>query len=395
MRKIFLFAAAAFCSVAMWAENEIYAVHNATDSVLTLYFDDQRAAREGVTDWSSFKQSTAKAILDESMKNALPTTTENWFREFKNLKSIEHLDYLNTSEVTNMSRMFSDCNKLTSFDISKFNTAKVTNMRSLFYGLYEVESLDVNHFNTSNVTMMRTMFCGCKKIKSLDLSNFNTAKVDTMYGMFEGCDSLVSLNVSNFNTGNVVTMERMFYLCKKLQSVDVSHFNTANVKTMWAMFAHCYELAAIDVSHFNTSNVENMGSLVESCKAITSLDIRFFSIEKLTKCSSMFSNCTALTTIYCATDWSAQTTITDAGNMFWGCNALRGGNGTPFSSDHRNLDYARPDEEGTPGYFTKNKPEGFESIEGTKSAGRKVIVNGQLLIIRDGKTFNALGVEVK
>jgi len=35
-----------------YAENEIYAVLNETDSIMTLRYDDQRVANSGVTDWS-------------------------------------------------------------------------------------------------------------------------------------------------------------------------------------------------------------------------------------------------------------------------------------------------------------------------------------------------------
>ena len=49
--------------------------------------------------------------------------------------------------------------------------------------------------------------------------------------------------------------------------------------------------------------------------------------------------------------------------------------------------------------FTFTTPEdsetGFEGTQSTEIRGQKMIINGQLFIIRDGKTFNAQGTEVK
>ena len=49
--------------------------------------------------------------------------------------------------------------------------------------------------------------------------------------------------------------------------------------------------------------------------------------------------------------------------------------------------------------FTFTTPEdsetGFEGTQSTEIRGQKMIINGQLFIIRDGKTFNAQGAEVK
>ena len=45
-----------------------------------------------------------------------------------------NLANLDTSKVTDMNYMFSDCRSLTSLDVSNFDTSKVTNMSFMFYG---------------------------------------------------------------------------------------------------------------------------------------------------------------------------------------------------------------------------------------------------------------------
>ena len=155
------------------------------------------------------------------------------FLGYNNVKSID-LKYLDTSNVTNMSRMFETCTSLT--------------------------SLDLSNFNTSNVTDMNSMFCECTSLTSLDLSNFNTSKVRDMSSMFQNCTSLTSLDLSNFNTSKVTGMGHMFLSCSSLTSLDVSKFDTSNVTYMSAMFAGDFELITIYVSEkFNTSKVVDYG----------------------------------------------------------------------------------------------------------------------------------------
>ena len=47
-----------------------------------------------------------------------------------------------------------------------------------------LKSLDVSNWDTSNVTDMSRVFVDCSKIENLDVSNWNTSKVTSMYGLF-------------------------------------------------------------------------------------------------------------------------------------------------------------------------------------------------------------------
>ena len=72
------------------------------------------------------------------------------------------------SGVTNMSSMFSNCNNLTTLDVSNFNTINVTDMNNLFYSCYSLKNLDVSNFDTSKVTDMSYMFYICNSLTALD-----------------------------------------------------------------------------------------------------------------------------------------------------------------------------------------------------------------------------------
>ena len=212
---------------------------------------------------------------------------------------IEKIDLsnFNTSKVTNMSNMFSNCGSLMSLDLSNFNTSKVTNMSNMISNCESLISLDLSSFNTSNVTNMESMFSSCSSLTNLDLSSFNTSKVTNMGSMFSSCSSLTSLVLSSFNTINVTSMDYMFYYCSSLISLDLSSFNTSKVANMYLMFSSCSSLASLDVSGFNTSNVTDMSGMFSSCSSLKVLDLSGFNTSNVTNMSEMFSSCSSLTNL--------------------------------------------------------------------------------------------------
>ena len=132
------------------------------------------------------------------------------FNSFTKLETIEGLEYVDTSQVTDMSNMFKQCSSLT--------------------------SLDVTHFNTSQVTVMRSMFRECKSLTNLDLSNFDTSQVINMSYMFQECIGLNKLDLSSFNTSNVTDMTYMFFGCKNLINLDLSNADFTKVTNYQNMF---------------------------------------------------------------------------------------------------------------------------------------------------------------
>ena len=82
--------------------------------------------------------------------------------------------------------------------------------------LLTVEYLKV----TTNVTNMSSMFSGCNNLAPLDVSNWNTSKVTDMQGMFNCCYKLTSLDLSSWDTNKVTDMAYMFYSCNNLTSLD-------------------------------------------------------------------------------------------------------------------------------------------------------------------------------
>ena len=151
------------------------------------------------------------------------------------------------------------------------NTSNVTNMRKMFNGRRSLTSLDISSFDTSNVTDMSAMFYSCNGLTSLDVSNFNTSKVTDMGDMFDGCRSITSLDLRNFNTSNVTNMSYMFLNCSSLTTLDLSKFDTSNVTNMRSMFSNCSNLTSLDLSRWNTSKVNNTTNMFKGCTSLTTI----------------------------------------------------------------------------------------------------------------------------
>ena len=116
---------------------------------------------------------------------------------------------IDTSNVTDMYRIFSSCSNLTSVDLSSFNTSNVTSMDGMFNICSNLTSLDLSSFNTSNVTSMHEMFRGCSNLTSLDLSSFDTSNVTDMDSMLQNCTKLNKLYLSSsfFNSASITSYQ--------------------------------------------------------------------------------------------------------------------------------------------------------------------------------------------
>lgn len=291
-------------AMAQTQDRRMYARLDRESQTLTLYYDKNKQASDeviyGQPLWYKYVERKAiqTVIFDESFKDARPESCDSWFWYFEGLTRIEHLDYLNTSEVENMREMFSNCTSLEALDLSSFNTEKVTDMYAMFGGSTNLRSIKLPQgFIGSSVTNLFSMFKDCTSLTELDLSGSNSENVKDMSEMFNGCSALSKLVLTDFKTGQVSTMESMFRYCSTLKTLDVSSFNTENVTTMCGMFNHCSSLRSLNLSGFNTANVTDMSSMFKNCSSLRSLDLSSFNTRKVSDMQSMFLGCTNLESI--------------------------------------------------------------------------------------------------
>ena len=304
-------------------EDGTYVQLSADKKTLTFYFNRERNIRrccEWLPSEVASKEEITQIVIDESYQNVVPKTTASWFEGFSAVTEIRGLDNLNTSEVTDMSRMFAGCSALRSLDVSSFDTSQVTDMSRMFDTCRSLTSLDLSNFDTSKVTEMKKMFFRCRSLTSLDLTSFDTSKVTGMGWMFFGCGSLTTLDLSRFDTSKVTGMSCMLNSCGSLTTLDLSRFDTSQVEDMSHMFSGCGSLTALDLSRFDTSEVSNMSSMFFRCESLTSLDLTSFDTSKVTDMKEMFSWCVSLTSLDLSRFDTSQ--VTDMGCMFSGCESL-------------------------------------------------------------------------
>ncbi len=332
-------------------EKEPYAVLSDNNTVLTFYYDDQKAARNGMgvgpfsiswddnyrlsvtSGWDAQRESITSVVFDASFAGCTTlTSTARWFFGFENLSRITGIINLKTDNVTDMKGMFQNCSGLTSLDVTGFKTDNVTVMSFMFSGCSGLTSLDVTGFKTNNVTDMYCMFQGCRGLTSLDVTGFKTDNVTVMSYMFYNCSSLKSLDVTGFKTDNVTDMSWMFRGCSGLTSLDVSGFKTDNVTDMNYMFSGCSSLTSLDVSGFKTDNVTNMSGMFCGCSGLTSLDVTGFKTDNVTDMGDMFAGCSRLTSLD-VTGFKTDK-VTSMGGMFSGCSGLTSLDVTGFKTEN-------------------------------------------------------------
>ena len=87
--------------------------------------------------------------------------------------------------------------------------------------------LEVIDANTSNVTEMSSMFSYCVNLTHVPL--FDTSNVTSMFDMFSRCSSLTHIPL--FNTSKVTNMESMFWNCYNVESGALDLYLQASTQT--------------------------------------------------------------------------------------------------------------------------------------------------------------------
>ena len=189
--KKFLFSmiCTLFPILASAQEVEPYAILIDDGTALEFRYDDMKSAYRDAMDigpfteaiqrgWDSSAEGIYSVVFNESFANCSTiTSTAYWFAGLSNLETFVGLEYLNTSNVTNMYMMFYNCTSLA--------------------------SLDLSYFNTQNVTDMSVMFGSCNALTTIIVgSDWTTDHVEESGAMFESCFNLVGGNGTTFSQMN-------------------------------------------------------------------------------------------------------------------------------------------------------------------------------------------------
>lgn len=354
MKKLFTFILLLLGVVQSTYAKEPYAVLSAGNKILTFYYDNNKATRGGMdvgpffnpsdVGWYEQTGNITTVVFDKSFSDCSTiSSTTLWFCYCTKLTAIQNIEYLNTSNVTDMSNMFAHCSSLKNIDVSNFNTANVTDLGCMFNGCSSLTNLDVSNFNTDNVTNMYEMFSDCSSLKSLDVRNFNTTNVTNMYEMFSGCSNLTTIICDDdWNPGGTNLFDGCTSLKGAISYKDGNGYMANPVDGYFTSYAYAVLSSDNTLTLYYDDNKTNRGGMAirlngnygwsDQCMNIKKVvfDASFAKFRYLRNMRYWFDGCSELKDIE-GLEYLNTSNVTSMWRLFAGCSSLT-------SLDLRNFD---------------------------------------------------------
>ena len=421
MKKLFTFLFAALMSVSMFADDYLYfsEIMGQNGTIMygevpagQPYYDDVNTTwynnGYGSTELNEFKQNICKVIyFDASCQNFAKENIYSLFGGFFVLEEIKNPENLNTASVKQMYAVFANCQALTALDLSSWNTSKVTDMSSMFFNCYALASLNLSGWDVSEVTSMKSMFCNCKALTALDLSGWNTSKLTNMQTMFCNCEALTSLKLIKWDTSKVTKMGAMFEGCKNLEHIYVTSGWTTAAVTADAdhqhMFGGCVKLPNFDANYTDKTKAHtDEGGYLELVLTLQLVaDPEKGSVEVTNLLGSdIIDNGNGNYTVPA----NAEVTILATPLEGYEFSGWKTGNidemvgcyycGTAVNTEDNPYTFTMTEDIAYLAEF-EAKSEGIENVQSDKVQSTKILRDGQLLIEKNGKTYNATGAQVR
>lgn len=169
------------------------------------------------------------------------------------LSDISELQYANTSEVYEMSRLFANGQYLTG--------AKLTEA--------------IGGWNVEKLQYITWLFLGVPVTDLSFLEKWNTPSLVSMDGAFYAMQSLTSLHgLEHWNVSNVITLKDFLSTCTALSDISaLGGWDVSKVQSMQRAFTSCYALADLTpLGNWNVSALTNIESIFEGDRSITTFE---------------------------------------------------------------------------------------------------------------------------
>ena len=345
-----------------------------------------------ITDFSSFLADNIRLTTLENgdkIKLTSATDTNHMFANTISLDIKDFIHHIESENITDASYMFYRTTSSQNITIpTTFKTNHISNMKDMFGG-FKVPLLDISNMVFDSVTTMEEMLGGESPNEiTLDDNKYSAQQIiwpdhpveapylASLRGLYKGnhyLDQIVfpkinshsltdlsymfselgaritRLDFTGLDTSLVENTEGMFtYDSFYLAPVKIA-FDTSNVKNMQSMFYYTTtQDGTIDLTGLNVSNVVNMSNTLGS-SYLEVIDLTGWDTSSVEDMSHMFDYSNRLNTVY-ASDSFVTTKVTKFEGIFDRC-TVAGALGTRASSD--GIEYARIDEPGKPGVFTR------------------------------------------
>ena len=193
----------------------------------------------------------------------------NMSRMFENCFILINIPQLDTSNVTDMSVMFNYCRSIKTIPL--INTSKVKNMNAMFSSCRDLQAIP--QLDTSNVTDMSSMFNSCVNLKAIP--QLDTSNVTNFSFTFADCNSLTS--IPQLDVSNATNMYNMFQYCFNLETIyminmkvnfNISASTNFTREALVEIINNCYDLTTLNKTATLTMGSTNLAKLTEEDKAI-------------------------------------------------------------------------------------------------------------------------------
>ena len=346
-----------------------------------------------VTDFSSFLADNIRlATLEngDKIKLTSATDTNHMFANTISLDIKDFIHHIESENITDASYMFYRTTSSQNTTVpTTFKTNHISNMKDMFGG-FKVPLLDISNMNFDSATTMEEMLSGANPDEiTLDDNKYSAQQIiwpdhpveapylASLRGLYKGNHYLGQIVFPKINSHSLTDLGYMFSeLGTRITRLDPTGldtslventegmftydtfdfapvkiaFDTSNVKNMQSMFYYTTtQDGTIDLTGLNVSNVVTMSNTLGS-SYLEVIDLTGWDTSSVEDMSHMFDYSNRLNTVY-ASDSFVTTKVTKFEGIFDRCTALVGALGTTPSSD--GIEYARIDEPGKPGVFTR------------------------------------------
>ncbi|MZU90896.1 cell surface protein [Lactobacillus plantarum] len=225
------------------------------DGVLTIHAGDWTGVGDVSDVPGDFGSELTKVVIDGPINAG--TDTSYMFRYNPNLASIDGLENLDTSKVTDFSMMFLGT-KIADFSgLAHWNVSSGTSFDYMFASDSRVQSYDLSQWqlNTAQPVSLKRMFSFNTALTSIDLSTWNVRMVTDIDGLFNGDKSLTTADLHGWNLLNVTALSSMFLNDTNLTDLDITGWQTGSTLTSTKfMFEGTPGLKAINIASLDMSN---------------------------------------------------------------------------------------------------------------------------------------------
>ncbi len=242
----------------------------------------------------------------------LPEDCNHFFTEFTALEDVD-FSTIDSTNVTDIGAMFSDCKNLVTVDLTGFNTNRVTSMYAAFAGCSKLKTIYVNKYWDASGTPAEgvnsvNMFYGCTSLVGGNGTTYNSNYIDNTYAYADqGASRPGYLTLVNEN----YLLNGTLYI-KNFKAVDFDAFS--GIKKIVA-------LEGSEITSNGTTGLFNANSN-PTLRAVTEIDLSKAAISNnIINLNSMFSGCSNLKKVTFPADYTASN-VTQMANMFRGCSAL-------------------------------------------------------------------------